>query len=915
MVQVVGSAPRAMQQQLAAQPGLLKDLAGHLAHTHLSSSASGALQQSAAAGPSVAGFVTTHSSSPSSCPPVHTNNKHQQQHQAGSSRLAAGTGPSSSHQQLEAAAGALACLLDSCEGGVPPPSYQDLAPALHAALQQRLVCLPVLAESVLSHHTSHMVVDKQLLSLVMDSAEQGQRPSAADVLAALAPKVLQALEVSHPTHKLAHDRVTALLAGGTAAGAAFLAAAVQQEGGTLWQVPGMLEAACSGLRAACHEAAAMDGSPSSSNDSSHKATSEESPCLVDLPPAHTVCLQYLRGLVGVVLHLATHLGSHQSAKLAEVAGPMVPALAEALCLLLESLQLPGSFTHGHAQRPYHDAAWAALLALSECPGTAALVAALLQHQPGLLQALAASWDQLLDTKYCEEPADTAARLAVCLLLDGSIPGQEGRRQHQQLLVAAVGLWDRVWPEYWHGRGDRLLQLLDLPHGPKAVVGAPHLMDALCACYAWDTDDGLLDPEQQWECFALLLEAPDFLTWLVEGLRWGSETCLTAVQAVLGEVGSELTQALLAVPGLGDALAQCCSVAGSHLALDWFLGDALGRVELQEYLGQHPALLEALVARLLRKLDSDGYFWSCLMDADSDEWLVQQPALLDAVVHELVGSHSFYCWTGQVVERLLEASPSLVCESLLRQPSAMEGLLRVQGQRCQQQHPPQGTPADQQDWPRMLLGELAHPQLAPRALLRLPGLLAKGEAELSTGVFEAMHVVQSCMAPGGLPWGAELAATSSRGAAVLCAEGQLQALRQGVEEVQRATAAAAAGTRQLQEQRQAAMLAADLQAVAGHQLQRCRQHDSHGGPGAQQQGQQGAALQAAGRSSKRKRGCKAAAGQPTAAGAGSQRGAGGRVVTGKAVTATAAGDDPQASELQGAGAAPPAKRTRRQGVST
>jgi hypothetical protein len=785
-------------------------------------------------------------------------------------------------------------------------------------------------QAILTHHSSHMVTDQQLLECVLGAAEQGERP-AAFALAVLTPRVLQRLDYGLPTCITVFKRVTALLAGGTAAGAAFLAAALQEEG-TLGRLPGMVEAACSGLLDACRKAGAVDASTSTSSSSKHN---EELPCLVDLPPAHAVLLQYLRGLVGVVLHLATTVGPPLGSSLMGLDGPLVPALAEALSLLLSSLQLrgnQGSFSlwsgHHQGQRPYHDAAWGALLAFSVCPWT---LAALLQHQPGLLAALAVSWDQLLDTKYCEEPADNAARLAACLLLSGSIPGQEERRQQEQLLVAAVRLWDMAWPEYWHGQGDRLLQLLELPHGPKAVVGAPRLMDALCACYAWDTGEDLLNHEQQWECFALLLDAPDFHTWLVEGLRRGSETCLTAVQAVLGEVGSELTLALLAVPGLGDALVQCCSIAGSSLALDWFFGDALGGVELQEYLGQHPALLQALVARLLRKLDS-GYFWSCLVQADSDEWLLQQPVLLDAVVHELVGSRSHCQWTGEVVGRLLGVAPSPVSESLLRQPSAVEELLRVFGRRCQQQQPPQGAPANQQDWPRLLLGELAKPQLAPRALLLLPGLLAQGDAELSAGVFEAMNVIQSHIAPGTLDWVAELAATCSRGGAVLCAEEQLPALQQGVEQVQMAIATAAAAMQQLQEQQQEAAAAAGASGTAGECFLGCSGPGSstlnHGGDsGVQQQGQQVDRLQAAqaqqvgSSSSQRKGRCWGAAGQRLVPEAGSPAGAGGRVVTRRASSAHAAaaaagggggggGGVCGGSGVHGAEAPPVRKRTRR-----
>jgi hypothetical protein len=800
----------------------------------------------------------------------------------------------------------LAHLLHCCGPDTHPGPYQDLAPALHAALQHKLVSVGPLAQAILTHHASHMVSDQQLLGLVLDAAEQGEA-AAADVLAVVAPKVLQVLEDPHPAYQLVHARVTALLAGGTAAGAAFVGAA-GMEGGTLWRVQDMVEAACSGLMAACREAAAVDASTTSSsiNNSDSK---EEFVCLVSLPPAHTVLLQYLRRLVGVVLHLATAVGLPLSTML--TAGPLVPALAEVLSLLLSSLQLPGSSNrdigsrYGCEQRPYHDAAWAALLVLSECPGTAALVAALLQHQPGLLPALAKSWTNCLDPMYCEEPLDNAACLAARLLLSGSIPGREERQQQEQLVGSAIHLW--LSPGFWMGRAGLLMELLRLPQGLAAVVQASDLLMAIFS-------RRLLGDHEQ-EGLELLLAAPGFAAKLVEGLGRQQEEWLMVVEAVNhGE--QAYTQALLAIPGLGEALAQCCSMGAHYRALDWILGDALTNEVLQAYLAQQPVLLQALVARVRAYEEHSKYFWDCLAEVDGgDGWLLQQPALLDGVVAALavVGRTVRSGGARAVAERLLEVAPSLVCESLVRQPCVLEELLRVLVQR--HWHPHDGN-LHSGDIQLMLLGKLAASGSAPHALVLLPGLLAKGDAELSTGVFEAMHLMQSRMEPG--KWGAELAAISSKGAEMLCAEEQLQALRQGVEEVDRATAAAAAVTQQLQEQ-QRAVVAAGARPVAGEHLagrshKGNRQLEGHRAGGPQQSAQpagpgvqlRSLALhkQAAASSSKRKEG----SGQQPEPAVGRKQSAGGRMVPDRVATRAAA-----AAAAGEGGDVPPAsisKRTRR-----
>jgi hypothetical protein len=766
-----------------------------------------------------------------------------------------------------------------------------------------------------------MVTDQQLLGLVLEAAEQGEA-QAAHVLGALAPKVLQVLEHSPPAYKKIHDRVAALLAGGTAAGDALMGAAMQQ-GGTLWQVQGMVEAACSGLLAACREAAAAEATVTSSN--SGRGPKDEDVCWGAFMAARDMVLQYLSGLVDVALHLATHPESPLSSRLAQPAGPLVPALAEALSLLLQSPLLPASegrrcqlqTNFGQRHGRYHDAAWSALLALDDCPQAAALVAALFQHRPVLLQALAASWDRLRTADdYYEESAGVAESLVECLLLSDSIPGQEERRQHKQLLVAGVRLLNYQHmedDEFWRDRADQLMGIIRLAYGPEAVVRAPELMWSIFS-------EGILGPEQKGEGYALLLASPEFGTRLVKGLRQCSAACLAVVEGVL--VGGEPahTQALLAMPGLGDALALCCSrdlpCDYGGFTVDHILSDALDCQHLQAYLSQQPVLLQALLERLRLQKGDASMFWEYLAYDDSgDEWLLHQPAVLDGVVAALVVADSS-CVAYDSVERLLEVAPTLVCESLLRQPSALEDMLRTLVLGYWQPQP--SGSAINCDAQLLLLKGVASSQLAPRALALLPGLLAKGNAELSAGVFEAINMIQSSRAFGSGRWCKKLAATSSRGAPVLCAEGQLQALRQGVGEVQRATAAAAAARQQLQEQHQIAVAAAGASSAAGECFQgRSRQgssrlkHDCDSG--VQQQGQQGSQVQQEGGSSSSQRkgslGRKAAAGQRAVSG----RGAGGRRVPGKASSApavAAAGGGPGGSEVAGAEAPPARKRTRR-----
>jgi hypothetical protein len=895
---VVSSAPRAIQQQLAAQPGLLKDLAGYLAHNNNTSSNTAAVP---AASPCVGGSDSMRSSIRGASPPAERSAEHQQHHQPGSSTFAADatrSSSSSSSKQLEAAAGALVHLLDCCGASVPPP-YLDLAPALHAALQQRLVCLQPLAQALLHHHGTHMTTDQQLMRLVLEAVEQGHAPAAA-VLAALSLKLLRVLDYSHPICRQALARATALLASGTAAGGAFLAA-VMLQGGTLLEEEGMVEAACSGLQAACsHAAAAMDASTSSSSE----ANSEDAPCLVDLPPAHAVLLQYLRGMVGLLLHLAPDPDAPPNTWLVEVEGPLVPALAEAFSLLLESLQLPGSSSwceNRDAKRPYHDAAWAALLALCECRGATFLVALLFQHQPELCVALARSWDLRFWTIHCEEPANNAARLAAILVLNGSIPGQEPRRQQPAVVKAALLLWNRVWPDFWCGKADLLMEMLRLFHGPGAVMQVPGLLVAIF-------EGGLLGPEHKEEGWGLLLAAPPLAGQLVDDLLQYGTTSLSIVEAVLSEDVPELTQALLAVPGLGGALA-CCVYTG-HVcpAVDHLLGVALGDQMLQAYLAQEPQLLEALLLRLqVNQGDHAECFWHSLADDDSgDDWLLQQLVVLDGVVAGLAVVDSI-ADTERVVERLLGVAPSLVCQSLLRQPEALEELLRTLVRCCWQA--PAGR-ARSYGAQLLLLEGLAESELAHCALLLLPYMLTQGDAELSAGVFEAMHLIQKRITQSCSCWAGALAATSSRGAAVLCAEEQLAALRQAMEKVQQATVAAAAATQQLHEQHKA-VVEAVVQPAAGHHLPgrsqgSNRQVNSRGGQGEQQQG---AEPQQVGGSGQRKSKRIAAAAQSALVGTCTKQGAGGRLVSGKALPAPAAAPTPGGSGVPVGGALPAPKRTR------
>jgi hypothetical protein len=518
--------------------------------------------------------------------------------------------------------------------------------------------------------------------------------------------------------------------------------------------------------------------------------------LMDLPPAHAVCLQYLRGLVGVVQYLATHHDPAVRSRLGVLSGHLVPTLAEALCLLLQSMQLPDSTrsswgVSGSTHRPYHDAAWSALLALCQCPGAAALVAALFQHQPGLLQALATSWDMLLQN--LQEPSEEPALLAFHLLFSSSIPGQEERRQQEQLLVAAVELVDRVWPEYWGDQAGQLMELIRLPHGSKAVVRARHLLRATFRFH-------LLGPEHKEEGWALLLAAPGFSSELVGGVCKEEDWALEIVEVVWQGGVPEHFDALQAMPGLSRALAGNCQVDWDCAPVDRMLADAVaGSPVMQAYLAQEPELLDALLLRLRTYPEYSGFFWHCLAEFDVGyEWVLQQPNVLDAVVAALVVVVSSRSDQHDVAERLLEMAPVLVRESLLRQPSALEDMLRTLVRWYWQLRSPTSCDCDV---PLMLLNSLASSNLAPRAQALLQGLLAKSDAELSTGVFEAVHLIQMRMWPMGMDWCPELAATCSRGAVIVDAEEQLQALRQGVAEVQGAAASTAAAMRQLQQQQQ------------------------------------------------------------------------------------------------------------------
>jgi hypothetical protein len=326
--------------------------------------------------------------------------------------------------------------------------------------------------------------------------------------------------------------------------------------------------------------------------------------------------------------------------------------------------------------------------------------------------------------------------------------------------------------------------------------------------------------------------------------------------------------------------------------------------VQAYLEQQPVLQQALAARMGRKQEYASFLLAVLAAPRADEWLVQQPVLLDGVLAALMAGGGTFV-TMRVVSRLLGAAPSLLCESLLRQPSIVEQLLRTLVRRYWQA--PWATAASG-GVELELLQKLASSGFAPRTLALLPGLMAKGDAVLWTGVFEAMHLIQNRMAPSSLSWGGELAAASSSGTAMLCAEGQLLVMHRGVEQVQRANAAAAATTQHLLEH----LPAAGTQAAAGDHLP----GRSQGGNKRLQRHQAGALQQPAPpgvvvASSREHQGVP---GQQAAAAATSKRAAEGHQVPGRVPAPTAAGGALAAAAVWCAvvGAPPPLvyKRTRR-----
>lgn len=173
LTQVVSSAPHLVQAQLAAHPGLIKGLEAFLAQVQLSSRPAGQATP-ARAGSAVEQWPAIKLGSSSTANPAEHGTPPQQQQQGDSNCSPEGTTPPISTQnELEAAATALADLLQACEGCTSPP-YQDLRPALQAALRHRLATLPLLVQALLRHHSSDMVRDLLLLADMLRAAGQGQ---------------------------------------------------------------------------------------------------------------------------------------------------------------------------------------------------------------------------------------------------------------------------------------------------------------------------------------------------------------------------------------------------------------------------------------------------------------------------------------------------------------------------------------------------------------------------------------------------------------------------------------------------------------------------------------------------------------------------------------------------------------------
>jgi hypothetical protein len=867
----------------------------------------------------------------------------QQQQQGGDHPPGPDQGPQSSLADLDAAAEALAVLLCAYESRAAPP-YAGLAPALHAAFRHGLRHFAALTQGVSRHHCSTVIQDQQLLEEVMQGAEARWVP-ATEVLVNLAPQLFQqqlddSASPSTSSQQM-YTRFTALLAAGGQAGAALVLALMIKSSLLLARLPGAWEAACSGLRAACSQAAAaaeaddsladlvVRGTFSSSGGTTGPGGSSSKPVIGGstdpavggsssggsssglgdpFPLAVCACMVYVKELADAAGQFAADTLLPDS----RLTGPLVPALGAGVQLLL-GFKPPRQLSAEEAMKlcDIMSAAWEAMLSLSSRQETAAILGEVFQQQQGLCDRLAASWTCLPnDAAACGKAGDVTARLACALLLGGGVPGQEERRQHKGLLVAAVGLWDRVWPDYWKGRPAQLMEVMQLPHGPAAVARAGALLEQIFS-------EDVLGPDHP-EGWLLLLGAPDFGAELVDGVRLGGETALLIVYEVWAQRVPAHCQALVAIPGLADALAECCRRDEDLPGVDDVLCELLYCEEGQAYLGQHPALLEALVTRLLLKKEYALPIWETLADWDgADDWLLQQPLLLEGMMRALVAADSTWD-TNEVVERLRGDAPFM--EALLRQPAAVEELLRVLVRRYCHPQPPGGPPAGDRSTQLMLVEGLAAPEVAPRALALLLGLLVKGDPELSAGVFEAMNLIQrtSDFTSVGA-WGGELAAIAARAGPVQQADERLQALRQGREVVQSGAVAAAAVVHALQEQLRQAEAAAAVQAGGRDEAPEGSQQQNEGPKGwrrrvGQQQGQfneglhSHAALGTSG-SSKQKGGCKRGAGQPAADDVGREQNEAGPLAPGTQPQGSAAAGAVGGGD-QAAVAPPAAKRTKR-----
>jgi hypothetical protein len=335
----------------------------------------------------------------------------------------------------------------------------------------------------------------------------------------------------------------------------------------------------------------------------------------------------------------------------------------------------------------------------------------------------------------------------------------------------------------------MLEILQLPHGPGVVVHAAELLELICVAE-------LLGDEHEDQGWSLLLASPEFRAEVMKGVQCRREAALMVVGQVWHLGIPAHCQVLAAMPGLAEALTDCCSYNDCR-EIGSVLDSLLCWEEGRGFLDQHPALMQALASRL----DTDAHFadsmvelleqwagWEDVEDA-AVEWFLQQPLLVEAVLRMLVNDDS-YC--ARKVLQWLRREPALM-EALLRQPplvaKVLQGLVRHNRRRQRRAMAPMGD--DRPCIQQLLVEGLATPELAPQALSVMLGLLGSGDSsKLSVGVFEAVGVIQSKLGSCDVEWGGELAAVAARAAPVVHAEQQLQALCRGVGEVRIAAAAAA-----------------------------------------------------------------------------------------------------------------------------